>query len=179
MFEYIQDFSITNDHIKDLLFDEGTIRIYYQIVSKDILYIDCSGYLVSQIHNISRIFKYCIAIRHPTSKVSVLPIFECIASTHTTESVRSMLVHFKVKKNFLIGNHAKPKWIVCDFSKVLINACFYEFNGESSTEYLDRSYKNLVENEETYNYKAVINICAAYLTPCKSNQSTFAKILQA
>ena len=125
MFEYIQHHKWS--YLKDLLFDEGTIRIYHQIVPKDILYIDCSGYLVSQIHNISRIFKYCIAIRHAISKVSALPIFECIASTHTTESVRSMLVHFKVKENFIIGNHAKPKLIVCDFSKVLINACLYEF----------------------------------------------------
>ena len=40
MFVYIQDFSITNDHIKVLLFDEGIIRIYHQIVPKDFLYID-------------------------------------------------------------------------------------------------------------------------------------------
>ena len=40
MFGYIQDFSITNDHIKVLLFDEGIIRIYHQIVPKDFLYID-------------------------------------------------------------------------------------------------------------------------------------------
>ena len=149
MFGYIQDFSITNDHIKVLLFDEGMIRIYHQIVPKDILYIDCSGYLISQIHNISRIFNYCIAILHPISKAPALPVFDCIAYTHTTESVRSMLVHFKSKENFIFGNHAKPKLIVCDFSKVLINACLFEFNGQTSTEYLDRSYKNLVENEET------------------------------
>ena len=149
MFRYIQDFSITNDHIKVLLFDEGMVRTYHQIVPKNILYIDCSGYLVSQIHNISRIFNYCIAILHPISKAPALPVFECIASTHTAESVRSMLVHFKSKENFIFGNHAKPKLIVCNFSKVLINACLFEFNGETSTEYLDRSYKNLVENEET------------------------------
>ena len=63
-FGYIQDFRITKDHIKVLLFDEDMIRIYHQIAPKDILYIDCSGYLVSQIYNISRIFNYCIAIRH-------------------------------------------------------------------------------------------------------------------
>ena len=82
MFVYIQDFSITNDHIKVLLFDEGMIRIYHQILPK--LYIDCFGYLVSQIHNISRIFDYCIVICHPISKAPALPVFECIASTHTT-----------------------------------------------------------------------------------------------
>ena len=87
MFGYIQDFNITTDYIKVLLFDEGMIRIYHQIVPKDILYIDCSSYLVSQIHNISRIFNYCIAIHHPISKAPALPVFECIASTHTTESV--------------------------------------------------------------------------------------------
>ena len=87
MFGYIQDFSITNDHTKVLLFDEGMIQIYHQIVPKDILYIDCSNYLVSQIHNISRIFNYCIAIHHPISKAPALPVFECIASTDTTESV--------------------------------------------------------------------------------------------
>ena len=41
MFGYIQDFSITNNHIKVLLFDEGMIRIYHQILPKDILHIDC------------------------------------------------------------------------------------------------------------------------------------------
>ena len=163
MFGYIQDFSITNDHTKVLLFDEGMIQIYHQIVPKDILYIDCSNYLVSQIHNISRIFNNCIAIRHPISKAPALPVFECIALTHTTDSVRSMLVHFKSKENFIFGNHAKPKLIVCDFSKVLINACLFEFNGETSTEYLDRSYKNLLKNEETCTYKTVIHVCAAHL----------------
>ena len=53
MFGYIPDFSITKDHIKVLLFDEGMIRIFHQIVPKDILYIDCSSYLVSPIHSIS------------------------------------------------------------------------------------------------------------------------------
>ena len=163
IFWYIQDFSITNDHIKVLLFEEGMIRIYHQIVPKDILYIDCSGYLVSQIHNISRIFNYCIAIRHPISKAPAFRVFECITSTHTTESVRSMLVHFKSKENFIFGNHAKPKLIVCYFSKVLINACLFELNGETSTKYLDRSYKNLVENEETCTYKTVSHVCAANL----------------
>ena len=98
MFGYIQDFSITNDHIKVLFFDEGMIRIYYQVVPKNILYIDCSGYLALQINNISRVFNYCIAIRHPISKVPALPVFECKASTHSTESVQSMLVHFKSKE---------------------------------------------------------------------------------
>ena len=116
MFGYIQDFSITNDHIKALLFDEGMIRIYHQILPK--LYIDCFGYLVSQIHNISRIFNYCIVICHPISKAPALPVFECIAPTHTTKSVRSMLAYFKSKENFIFGNHAKPKLIVCDFVKV-------------------------------------------------------------
>ena len=108
MFGYIHDFSITNDHIKVLLFDESMIRIYHQIIHKDNLYIDCSGYLVSQIHNISRIFNYCIAIRHPISKAPALPVFECIASTQTTESVWSMQVQFKSKEKFIFGNHAKP-----------------------------------------------------------------------
>ena len=84
-------------------------------------------------------------------------------STHTTESVRSMLVHFKSKKNFFFRNHTKPKLIVFDFSKFLINACLFEFNGETSTEYSDRIYKNLVENEETCTYKTVIHICAVNL----------------
>ena len=34
---------------------------------------------------------------------------------------------------------------------------------ETSTEYLDRSYKNLVENEEACIYKTVIHVCAAHL----------------
>ena len=70
MFGYIQDFSTTNNHIKVVIFDEGMIRIY-QIDPRDILYIDCSGYLVSQIHNISRIFNYCIAIHHQISKLQL------------------------------------------------------------------------------------------------------------
>ena len=90
MFGYIQDFSITNDHIIVLLFDEGMIRIYHQIVPKDILYIDGSGYLVSQIHNISRIFNYCIAIRHPISKAPALSVLECIASTLTAGSEKPL-----------------------------------------------------------------------------------------
>ena len=165
MFGYIQDFGITNNHIKVLLLDEGMIRIYHQIVPKDILYIDCSGYLVLQIHNIARIFNYCITIRQPISKAPALPVFECIASTHTTEPVRSRLVHFKSKENFIFGNHAKPKLIVCDFSKVLIKACLFEFNDETSAEYLDRSYKNLVENEETCTYKIVIHLLRAIKVP--------------
>ena len=125
MFGYIQDFNIRNSHIKVLLFDEGMIKMYHQIVPKDILYIDCSSYLVSQIHRISRIFDYCIAISLPISKVPALPVFQCIASTHTTVSVRSMLVHFISKENFIFENHAKPKLIVCDFSKVLTNMCLF------------------------------------------------------
>ena len=74
-----------------------------------------------------------------------------------------MLVPFKSKENFIFGNHAKPKLIVCDFSIVLINACFFEFIGETSTEYLDWSYKILVENEETCTYKIVLHVCAAQL----------------
>ena len=83
MFGYIQDFTITNDHIKVLLFDDSMIRIYDQLVPKDILYINCSGYLILQIHNVSRIFNYCIAICHPILKAPALPVFECLASTHT------------------------------------------------------------------------------------------------
>ena len=59
-----------------------------------------------------------------------------------------MLVHFRTKENFIFRNHAKPKFIVCDFGKVLINACLFEFSSETSTEYLDRIHKNLVEYEE-------------------------------
>ena len=47
--------------------------------------------------------------------------------------------------------------------KGLINACLFEFNGETSTKYLDWSYKNLVENEETCTYKTVIHVYAAHL----------------
>ena len=83
MFGYIQDFTITNDHIKVLLFHDSMIRIYDQIVPKDILYINCSGYLILQIHNISRIFNYWIAICDPIIKAPALPVFECLASTHT------------------------------------------------------------------------------------------------
>ena len=74
-----------------------------------------------------------------------------------------MLFHFKSKENFIFDNHAKPKLIACNFSKVLINACLFEFNGETSTEYLDRSYLKLVENKETCTYKTVIHVCAAHL----------------
>ena len=74
-----------------------------------------------------------------------------------------MLAHFKSKENFIFGNHAKHKLTVCDFSKVLINACLFEFNGETSTKYLDQSYKKLVGNEETCTYKTVIHVCAAHL----------------
>ena len=76
-------------------------------------------------------------------------------------SIRSMLVHFKSRENFVFGNHIKLKLIVCDFSKVLINTYLFEFNSETSTEYLNRSYKKLVKNEETGTYKTVIHVCAA------------------
>ena len=111
----------------------------------------------------SRVFSYCIAIRHPISKALALPVFKCIASTYTTESIRSMLARFKSKENFIFGNHAKHKLIVFDFSKVLINTCLFEINGETSTKYLDQSYKKLVENEETCTYKTVIHVCVAHL----------------
>ena len=92
-------------------------------------------------------------------------------------SIRSMLVHFKSRENFVFGNHIKLKLIVCDFSKVLINTYLFEFNSETSTEYLNRSYKKLVKNEETGTYKTVIHVCAA-IKAAKNNQSTFAKILK-
>ena len=88
-----------------------------------------------------------------------------------------MLVHFKSRENFVFGNHIKLKLIVCDFSKVLINTYLFEFNSETSTEYLNRSYKKLVKNEETGTYKTVILVCAA-IKAAKNNQSTFAKILK-
>ena len=153
------------------------IRIYHQVVPKDVLYIDCSSYLVSQIHSISRIFYYCIAICHPISKVLALPVFECIASTHNTESVRSMLVHFISKENYIFGNHAKPKLIVCDFSKVLINSCFiwihwwnFHLIFRPELQKLSRKWGNM--------YLQNSNSCMC-CTFAKSNQSTFAKILQA
>ena len=74
-----------------------------------------------------------------------------------------MLVHFTSKGNLFWGNHAKPKLIACDFIKVLINACLFEFNAETSTVYLKRIYKNLVKNEETCTYKTLIHVCAAHL----------------
>ena len=92
-------------------------------------------------------------------------------------SIRSMLIHFKSRENFVFGNHIKLKLIVCDFSKVLINTYLFEFNSETSTEYLNRSYKKLVKNEETGTYKTVIHVCAA-IKAAKNNQSTFAKILK-
>ena len=67
------------------------------------------------------------------------------------------------KETFIFENHAKPKLIVCNFSKVLINACLFEFNGETFTVYLDQIYKNLVENEEICTYKTVSHVCAAHL----------------
>ena len=88
-----------------------------------------------------------------------------------------MLVHFKSRENFVFRNHIKLKLIVCDFSKVLINTYLFEFNSETSTEYLNRSYKKLVKNEETGTYKTVIHVCAA-IKAAKNNQSTFAKILK-
>ena len=155
MFGYIQDLSVTNDHIKVLLFDEGMIGIYHLIVSKDILYIDCSGYLISQILTFQ---EYSIIALPSVIQYQKLQLFQYsnVYHPHILQSVRSMLVHFRGKENFIFGNHAKPKLIVCDFSKVLINSCLFEFNGETSTEYLDRIYKNLVETEEACTFKTVL-----------------------
>ena len=74
------------------------------------------------------------------SKAPALPVFECILSIHTATFVRSMLIHFKSNENFILGNHAKPRLIVYDFSKVLIRAYLFEFNGETSTEYSDGNH---------------------------------------
>ena len=161
--------------IKFLLFDDGRIQIYRKIVSKGIFYIDCSGYLVSQIYDISRIFNYWIAIRHPVSKAPALPVFECISSTCNTEPVRRILVHFRKKVSSICGNHAKPKLILCDFSKALINACLLNstvkrpVNIRPDLQILRRKWQNMhLQNSNSC-------MCSNF---AKSNQSAFAKVSQ-
>ena len=84
--------------------------------------------------------------RRPSSNSSSIRTY----SIHTHYSLFEV---YWFKGDFIFGNHAKPKLVVYDFSKILIIACLFEFTGETSTEYLDRVYKNLVENEETCTYE--------------------------
>ena len=139
-FGYIQSFLLNPSEISIMLFTEGCIRLYHQIIEKDILYADASGNLISNIDSFKKIFNYCLSLRHPLSRAPPLPVMECISSEHTEDAVRKMLVQFRGKEFSVFGSRKIPKLLICDNSKVLINACLFEFNGETMYEYLNRLF---------------------------------------
>ena len=164
IFGYIHTIEITNDEIKISLFTEGTVRIFHQLCRKDILYIDATGSFVNKAKSFKRIFNYCLALRHPLGKAPPLPLLEFISSSHTTDAVRSMLLYFREKENLIFGSRNIPKLIICDFSKVLIAAVLYEFNGETVEEYLARAFHIITGKATTQDLaKALIHVCSAHV----------------
>ena len=181
-FVYVQMINTTHNEIKITLFNEGMVRIFHQLAMKDIVYFDATGSLVAKVPNFKKIFNYCIAVRHPFSKAPPLPVLECISSSHNSDSVRSMIVNFREKENILFGKKQIPKLLVCDFSRVLISASLFEFNGESIDDYLERTFliKTGDGNQDRLNNKMFIHVCSGHLMKqikynlhkmCKENKS--------
>ena len=146
LFGFIQTFSVTNDHLKLILFHEKEIRLFHDLCSKDILYLDATGGLVTKVPQFEKIFLYSLAMRHPFGKTFPLPTGMYITSVHTTESVRFFLMTIREQEKNLYGNNTQPRLIISDNSKVLQNACLREFNGESRLEYHQRTYRIVTGN---------------------------------
>ncbi len=79
-------------------------------------------------------------MRNPLGKSPPFAVCKCISSTYITEAVRSMLVSLREKESIVFGKTSQQKRIVCDFSKVLIGAVLFDFNGETIQQYLTRAF---------------------------------------
>ena len=143
IFGFLQSFMLTNDEFKAILFHEKEIRLFHDLCRKDIVYLDATGGVVRKIANFEKVFLYSLAVRHPFGETFPLPTGMYITSSHTVESVRYFILKFRESEKLLYGagNLSQPRIIVTDNSTVLQNACLQEFNGESRTDYYNRTYR--------------------------------------
>ena len=142
IFGFLQSFSSTNSELRIILYHEKEIRLFHDLCKKDIVYLDATGNIITEIKPYKTVYMYAIGLRHPFGDTFPLPTGMYITNDHGAESVRYFLMKLREAEKLLYGgNAAQPKIIISDNSKVLQNACLMEFNGETRLMYNNRTHR--------------------------------------
>ena len=164
MFGYIQGLSIDNSLIHLVLFDDRMVRLFHVLARRDIIYLDATGNIVERIKPFKRIYYYALTVRHPFGLSPPLPVAEYITSSHTTDSLRHFLLTFREKENIVCqGNPSRPKLLVCDLSIPLYASALLEFNRETVSQYLRRTFHIVTGRANTDELNLMlVHICSAH-----------------
>ena len=158
---YIQSYTVTNNELRIVLFDEAMVRLYHERCQRDPLYIDATGTLTEKLKNYPRILYYCFAVRHPFGGSSALPVAEYISSTHT---IRFPLINLFDKEKKLFGLNIYPRLIILDFSYALIIACLNELCKEDVCGYLNRTFRIIRGDASADDLnKSLLHVCIAHI----------------
>ena len=161
---YIQGLSIDNSLIRLVLFDDPMVRLFHVLAPRDIIYLDATGNIVERIKPFKRIYYYALTVRHLFGLSPPLPVAEYITSSHTTDSLRHFLLTFREKENTVCkGNPSRPKLLVCDLSIPLYASALLEFNKETVSQYLRRTFHIVTgrANADELNLM-LVHICSAH-----------------
>ena len=110
-----------------VLFDEGCVRLYRHVCSKDMLFFYATGTIVEAVKNFKRLLLYSLTTRNPFNKSPPVSVAELISSS--AGSIQQLLSLLREKERAVYGDNVHPFAIRTDFSLAIINACITEFNG--------------------------------------------------
>ena len=141
-FGFIQEVSVTEDVIRIFMAEEDTTRLYHNIASSTLFYVDATGNLFDRIQNSGRVLYYAMVVGHPFGLSTPLPVAELIANEHDTETIRRLFHELRCceRKIFKRSAHATPLGIMTDFSLAIITAALQEYNAETYHHYLERTF---------------------------------------
>eukprot|EP00112_Aurelia_sp_Birch-Aquarium-sp1_P007934 Seg1866.7 transcript_id=Seg1866.7/GoldUCD/mRNA.D3Y31 product="Sentrin-specific protease 1" protein_id=Seg1866.7/GoldUCD/D3Y31 len=161
---FVQSNDITNDSISVALFDEGGVRLYRQICSKDVMFFDATGTVVEKLKGCKRILIYSLTTRNPFGKSPPVPLAELISSSHTSGSIRRLFTLLREKEKMIFGNNNQPIAIRTDFSRAIITALVAEYcGGISIEEYVDKCFDVLTGKDiSPADHFPIILCCSAH-----------------
>ena len=164
IFGYIDDVCVHPD-LSVILTQQPLIRVYHQLVQRDILYFDATGSLDEKILSYKRILLYTLSLRHPYGKCTPLPIGQFVSSSHTASTIATFLAKFRECERVVMnGKNAMPRLIMMDQSTAIINACLKEFSKEDLPSYINRTFQIATGRANAEDLKKVLlHICFSHI----------------
>ena len=169
---FVQSNDITNDTLCVVLFDEGCVRLYRHVCSKDILFFDATGTIVEAVKGFKKLLLYSLTTRNPFNKSPPVPVAELISSSHTAGSIQRLFSLLREKERAVYGDNIQPFAIRTDFSLAIINACIAEFNGGMTVgTYIDHCYDIVSGQTQSFqdSHMTLVLVCAAHVMKMNSN----------
>ena len=168
---YVQSPSISLNGVSVSLFDEALVKLYHLLSPHDVLFFDASGsfvapfpWLLNKDGKPMRVLLYALTVRHPAGKVPPIALIEHITTSHNIFSIRRMLSNLKEAEYKIFKKNAKPKLIITDYSKAMIQAVLMELSGETLEAYLKRSYRIVFNKCQPDDFdRMFIHICSYHV----------------